>query len=162
MVEVVIETINAVLKEEGLEGIMELEEPGIDTELGSATDCSCYKSPLNEDGIYLKIYMDEGAPSASKMEQAQRTIMRPAEINCTEYVFSINEKEAEPQGVSFTVTEEGKLMEEMSFGHNTTWGHYFDGINAKEGADFAPVFRKMVELYKAHYTAKELEPAKKA
>ena len=54
--------------------------------------------------------------------------------------------------IGFMVDNNGKLKEDVKFSSRTGFGRYFEEskINTNQGADFGPVFKKVLELYKMY------------
>lgn len=151
MVEQVIETINQILKEEGLEGVLSLNESMLPTAGG---DLLGYKTPPSENGYSVSFISETEAANEERLQVARKSIVSLSYVLELRYLITLCHEVPGSDGVyeQIVVSEDGTLGKTENLDSIPEFKKYCDGIELEKGTDFAPIFRKMVQFYKEHYT----------
>ena len=161
MVNPVVRKIKKVLREAGLEGILEPDFVIADEDIS-------YKSPLNQNHCYLSYTTFFGGIPEGIHERIKKgLILTSSELNKErELLHELALINKNGRSVYITCDDTGKLMSPVDFEPNISCAKPFRRIKARAGADFVPVWEKMVQLYNDHYrsgrVSEEAGPAKTA
>jgi len=143
----VVNKVREILGQKGLDEIVEPgNDEGIETppfkEFDSASltndQTASYSLPQNKDN--LSIYFSCSCPEREGLQ----------------YEFILWYLPVGPiDFVSFETDQSGRLINDAEFGVSALSKPPFEGINTEQGAQFAPVFEKMLDIYLAGYAQRD-------
>jgi len=144
MASAVVETINHILKEEGLEG-------NLSPSIGSNLDETLYTS--YKDKKFVFIYRQYSELDENKLKEFKPRLAAVSDSIVTRHHFQIddNRKRVGPPRylVELRVDDSGNLMGVETEPEIKQRG-YFSNINTADGAYFAPVLQKMLQVFKEY------------
>ena len=155
--------INEILSRNGLENLIHFDDKA---SLAAEPLASCqryldiddahlnivglhYKFPANEDDLSISFVVQGIGVPKENLKAVSSKVTSLLDVSREEYVLALNVRSHTV--VKMVVDEHGKLKKVAEYFQKTLMGEVFAGINAEKGADFAPLFEKMIQLYKQHY-----------
>lgn len=105
----------------------------------SGFNSASYETEENEDKIILQYIVED----ISEKEDA---------VIINHYI-TLCRHDMDESFVEINVSQDGCLIEKARFYTRTFEGHLFRDLNTEQGADFAPIFGRMLEVYKENYVS---------